>query len=93
MKLSLPVVNSNMDTVSSPDLCRALADYGTIGTLHRFWSIEQNVQAFKDSISNDRKPMVSIGIADKEFSRAEAFIMLGQRFLFLMWLMQRTLPL
>ena len=72
MKLSLSLVNSNMDTVSSPALCRALAEYGTIGTLHRFWSIEQNVQAFKDSISNDRKPMVSIGITDGEFSRAEA---------------------
>ena len=71
MKLSLPVVCSNMDTVSSPELCRALADYGTIGTLHRFWSIEQNVQAFKDSISNGRKPIVSIGIGDNEFHRAE----------------------
>jgi IMP dehydrogenase len=83
MKLSLPVVCSNMDTVSSPELCRALADYGTIGTLHRFWSVEQNVQAFKDSISNGRKPIVSIGIGDREFHRAEELYKAGAEILML----------
>jgi IMP dehydrogenase len=79
MKLSLPVVCSNMDTVSSPELCRALADYGTIGTLHRFWSIEQNVKAFVDSISPNSGygPIVSIGIGDKEFERAKALYKVG----------------
>lgn len=72
LKLSLPVMNSNMDTVASPALCRALADYGTVGTLHRFWSIEENVQAFKDSIFNERKPIVSIGIGNEETKRAQA---------------------
>jgi IMP dehydrogenase len=79
MKLSLPIVNSNMDTVASPVLCRALADYGTVGTLHRFWSVEQNVQAFKDSISNGREPIVSIGIGDKEFLRADALSKVGAK--------------
>ena len=87
MKLSLPVVNSNMDTVASPELCRALADYGTVGTLHRFWSVEQNVQAFKDSFANSVYqnptngvyPIVSIGIGDKEFLRADALAKAGAR--------------
>lgn len=78
MKLSIPIINSNMDTVASPELCKALANYGTIGTLHRFWSIEQNVQAFKDSIvHNDlgtTVPIVSIGIGDKELLRADALV-------------------
>ena len=72
MKLSIPVLNSNMDTIASPELCKALANYGSIGTLHRFWSIEENVKAFTDSISNGRKPIVSIGIGDKELLRADA---------------------
>jgi IMP dehydrogenase/GMP reductase len=80
MKLSLPVMNSNMDTVASPELCRALAEYGAVGTLHRFWSIEENVKAFKDSFVNSIYqgptagvyPIVSIGIGDKEFERAKA---------------------
>jgi IMP dehydrogenase/GMP reductase len=72
MKLSLPVMNSNMDTVASPALCKALADYGAIGTLHRFWSIEENVQAFKDSITNGIKPIVSIGVGTDELKRAVA---------------------
>lgn len=79
MKLSIPVISSNMDTVSSPALCRALADYGTIGTLHRFWSIEQNVQAFVDSVSPNSGygPIVSIGIGDKELERARALYKVG----------------
>jgi IMP dehydrogenase/GMP reductase len=77
MKLSLPVISSNMDTVASPALCRALADYGAIGTLHRFWSIEENVQAFKDSISNGIKPIVSIGIGEKELERAHSLYHVG----------------
>jgi len=80
MKLSLPVMNSNMDTVASPSLCRALSDYGTVGTLHRFWSIEENVKAFVESISPEGKgvcPIVSIGIGDKEFERAQALYDVG----------------
>lgn len=72
MKLSLPILNSNMDTVASPALCRTLVEYGTVGTLHRFWSIEENVQAFKDSIHNGIKPIVSIGIGLHELARAHA---------------------
>ena len=81
MKLSIPIVNSNMDTVSSPALCRALADYGTIGTLHRFWSIEQNVQAFTESIVHDIGPIVSIGIGSKEMERAKALYAAGAEIL------------
>jgi len=80
LKLSLPIMNSNMDTVASPALCRALAEYGTIGTLHRFWSIEENVKAFVESLSPEGKglcPIVSIGIGDKEFERAKALYEVG----------------
>lgn len=91
MKLSLPIINSNMDTVSSPALCKALAEYGTVGTLHRFWSIEENVQAFKDSFvnsvyqnsTNGVYPIVSIGIGDKELLRADALVKVGATVLML----------
>jgi len=81
--ISLPIVNANMDTVASSALCKALADYGTMGTLHRFWSVEQNVQAFKDSISNGRKPIVSIGVGEKELLRADALVKVGAEVLML----------
>lgn len=81
--LSLPVINSNMDTVASPELCKTLASYGTIGTLHRFWSIEENVEAFKNSVVNGIKPIVSIGIGDKEILRADALIKAGAEILML----------
>jgi IMP dehydrogenase len=76
LRLALPIINANMDTVSSPRLCKALAEYGSVGTLHRFWSIEQNVKAFKDSI-------VSVGIGDKELLRADALVKAGAEILML----------
>lgn len=79
LKLSLPIMNSNMDTVASPALCRALAEYGTIGTLHRFWPIDENVQAFKDSIHNGIGPIVSVGISNMEFSRVEELFEAGAK--------------
>lgn len=71
-KVSLPVINSNMDTVASSTLCKALTAYGMIGSLHRFWSIEENVKAFVDSFNSENgiAPIVSIGIGEKELERA-----------------------
>ena len=80
LKLSLPILNSNMDTVASPALCRALSDYGTVGTLHRFWGIEENVEAFKDSYHFEgNPPIVSIGLGIVEAARALALYNEGAR--------------
>lgn len=70
LKLSLPVTNSNMDTISSPELSKVLADYGTISSIHRFCSIVDNVKLFRNSIRNGVKPIVSIGVGENELNRA-----------------------
>jgi len=70
LKLSLPVTNSNMDTISSAELSKVLHEYGTVSSLHRFCSIEDNVKAFNDSIHNGIKPIVSIGVGANEWLRA-----------------------
>lgn len=72
LKLSIPVINSNMDTVASPKLSKVLVEYGTVGSIHRFCSIEDNVLEFVKSTVGDRKPIVSVGIGDNEFQRASA---------------------
>jgi IMP dehydrogenase len=82
-KVSLPVINSNMDTVASPALCWALAEYGTIGSLHRFWSIEENIEAYKNSQYLGHKPIVSIGIGEKEIERAARLVDIGAEILML----------
>ena len=71
-KLSLPVTNSNMDTVASPELSKVLAGYGTISSIHRFCSIEENVALFNKSTVNGFKPIVSVGVSGNELARATA---------------------
>lgn len=79
-KVALPVLNSNMDTVASSALCKALADYGCLSSLHRFWSIEENIQAFENSRSHEKPglmPIVSLGIGDLELQRARSLYNVG----------------
>src|SRR5579863_4765440 len=81
LKLALPILNSNMDTIASPELCTALGNYGCLGTLHRFWSIEENVAAFVKSIQAKTNkficPAVSIGLGELELERAKRLYGVG----------------
>jgi IMP dehydrogenase len=41
LRLTIPIVSANMDTVSEARMARAMAREGGIGVIHRFMSIEQ----------------------------------------------------
>lgn len=74
--LKLPVISSNMDTVTGPEMAMAMAGAGGRGCLHRFMSIEENVQALQRSswgFDHDvRTPLVSIGVGQQELERGIA---------------------
>ena len=72
LRLSLPVTNSNMDTIASPELSKVLASYGTVSSIHRFCTIEKNVELFDRSVYNSIRPIVAIGVGDAELDRAYA---------------------
>lgn len=76
-ELKVPIISSNMDTVYSPRLAQEATRAGAISCVHRFCSIEENVQLFKDGIFEGTKPWVSIGINDNEFKRAVALAEAG----------------
>ncbi len=77
LKLSLPITNSNMDTISSPALSKVLHDYGIVSSLHRFWKIDENILAFQQSIHNNVKPIVSVGVGAYELDRAQELARAG----------------
>lgn len=72
--LRLPVISSNMETITGPKMAQTMHSMGAIGAIHRFCNIEENIKMFKES---ECAPIVSIGIGDKEFERAEALIAAG----------------
>ena len=69
LQLDLPVLTSNMDTITGHEMANFIGSKGGMGTLHRFCEIERNVEEFKRC---DHDCFVSIGCSEGELERAEA---------------------
>ena len=69
LSLQLPVMSSNMDTITESKMANFMHSKGAIGVLHRFLSIEDNIQEFKKCLG---QTFVSVGCNDAELQRAEA---------------------
>ncbi|MBA2650342.1 MAG: guanosine monophosphate reductase [Legionella sp.] len=67
--LKLPVISSNMDTITESNMANFMNSKGAMGALHRFMSIEDNILEFKKCQGN---VFVSVGCTDAELQRAEA---------------------
>ena len=67
--LDLPVMSSNMDTITEHGMANFMSEKGGIGVLHRFMPIERNVEEFKQCFG---KVYVSVGCAENDIARAEA---------------------
>lgn len=69
LSLELPVMSSNMDTITESGMANFMTSKGGIGVLHRFLTIEQNIAEFKKCSG---KVFVSVGCNENELARAEA---------------------
>lgn len=74
--LEVPVISANMDTVTEAEMATAMKKGGGIGALHRFLSIERNVEIFKKSPIDT---WVSVGINEESKERAIALYDAGAR--------------
>jgi IMP dehydrogenase len=50
LDLRLPVISSNMKTITGPKMAAAIAMHGGLGLLHRFCTIEENVKMYCETI-------------------------------------------
>lgn len=69
LSLDLPVMSSNMDTITESGMANFMHEKGGIGVLHRFLTIEDNIKQFKACTG---QAFVSIGCTEVELERAEA---------------------
>lgn len=73
MRLEVPFLSAPMDTITESNMTQALSEVGALGVLHRFWSVEDNIKAFK----SNKNSVASIGSSVEEFERATALIAEG----------------
>jgi IMP dehydrogenase len=69
LSLALPVMTSNMDTITESTMANFIGGKGGIGVLHRFMSVEANIEEFKRCTT---PVFVSIGTNQLDLARAEA---------------------
>jgi len=69
LRLQLPVMTANMDTVTETAMADFIGAKGGIGVMHRFMSIADNIEMFK---ACTYKTFVSIGCSSGDMARAEA---------------------
>lgn len=81
-KLRVPVISSNMDTVTGKFMARAMWEAGGIGALHRFMPIDQNVEEYS-YVCGHRVPsdcFVSVGVNRDSKERTQALYDAGARY-------------
>ena len=76
LSLKIPLISSNMDTVTESGMANLMIDNGGLGILHRFCSIEDQLKEFK-SVKDSKQVGIAIGIGEKGMERADALIDAG----------------
>jgi IMP dehydrogenase len=69
LELKLPLISANMDSITEHRMANFMGKHGAAGALHRFMSIDRNVEEFKKC---NFTTFVSLGVGDTELNRAEA---------------------
>lgn len=78
INIDIPIISSNMDTITEDAMAIALFNLGGLGILHRFMSTEDQVAMVqKVKASGARNISASIGVGDESKPRAKALIQAG----------------
>jgi len=87
--LDIPILSSNMDTVTGPEMAFRLRELGGLGFLHRFCSIEDNLAMYDETIAKmgdnpnltagQSDMVISLGVNEK-LDRFNALYEVGARY-------------
>lgn len=77
--LDVPVISAPMNTVTETEMSTALSDIGGCSVIHRFMSIDKEIEQAKSTINLEHSPFMAIG-ANYDFEdRSAALINAGVR--------------
>ena len=77
IKLKIPLLTANMDTVTEEKMALAIGKIGGIGIIHRFLTIEKQVEEVKKVKKENISVGAAIGIKDDYLERTKALIDAG----------------
>lgn len=77
LKLKIPIVGANMDSIMSTEMAMALGTAGALGILHRFQDPDLIISTIKQLRSKNLLAIPSIGIKPDDLEKAHAYIMAG----------------
>ena len=77
LTLKLPIISSNMDTITEDAMANFMGARGAMGALHRFCSVDQNVEMFKKCAT---PTFVSVGCGKTDLDRAVALFEAGAKY-------------
>ncbi len=69
LALELPIMSSNMDTITEVSMANFMGGHGGIGAIHRFMPIDRNLAIWREC---EYPTFVSIGCSTDDLQRAEA---------------------
>tara|TARA_B100000609_G_C17222733_1_gene441625 strand:- start:14217 stop:15200 length:984 start_codon:yes stop_codon:yes gene_type:complete len=73
--LETPFISANMDTLTEHQMMIAMDQMGAVGILHRFMSVEEQVEELKKAKAAGVKVLAaSIGVTEDEQARAKALV-------------------
>ena len=80
----IPIIASNMDTTGTFEMAKALSEYKMITSLHKFYSVEEFEEFFKE-FNNPDYIAYTLGIKEEEFDKLKRLLEkgLGDRFNFI----------
>ncbi len=77
-EIQIPLMSANMDTITEAPMAIAMAKEGGFGPIHRFMSIEQQVQEIQKVRAAGATLLgASVGVGDDARARAEALVAAG----------------
>ncbi|MGO8687007.1 MAG: guanosine monophosphate reductase [Candidatus Dormibacteria bacterium] len=80
--LEVPMVGSPMPDVCGPEMCQALAAAGALGILHRFQSVDEEVEQFSTAAAGGRATVgAALGVTGDYRERFDALVGAGCRIL------------
>jgi IMP dehydrogenase len=73
LKLSVPVISANMDTITGPDMAVAMHNCGGLGILHRYVPYDQVLQWISVFKGSGVIPVPSIGVQKEDYLTATIY--------------------